>query len=735
MSHLARASGLPGDHLLIVQCCHLPHFFFAVEKLRARFPDSHVEAVLLDHPHTDEYLSHFPALARVHRWNSKRRVWIPAPPESSPERPLDLILPLLTRGYGRIKHAVTELAGARLWELDYRGSLTRLSRPRLRRSRWQALHPATGEFSEYLRVFPHRSLGKRVAILHSADASLIESSRSTWERLLREDSELIHLQTHQLLAQWRILRRLRPDSAVIFCSGQRGFWKLKILPALLGVPQILVVNENGHAFYLRARRLARFLYDRVRNGVAQPPLRPGIVFIQTEDLRHSIHALRQLRQPPLFPKSEVAVVCHERDRHHFEALAEVDRVIGYTNRLTEGWRVFREIRRFSPEIVSAVFSGRPVFRKQKLLFFLLGNRRSLAFNARLDCHWVGWRSLARLARHEPLLFPAERPSSPVRGLFIQTEDLRHSEHALHVLRTPKMFPQAELAVICHQQHRPYFESLPGVVQVIPYADRFSDGWRVFWRGRRFSPQFVSAIFSGRPIFWKQKFLFFLIGGFWKGFAFNASLDGYWVTLRTLPRILRREPLLFGETAEQQAEALLLQTEDDAQTMEAIRRMASEKVSGGKRISLLCSAEKRGVFQGMPELERIHAYHPSDWRANWRLLRRLWRTHREVVAAIYSGRPIFRFQKMLLFLLPADGRLVFNENLDCSYLTRSRIGSLVWFRQLEASQARGLLWLRGVLKVLLYVPRFLFLAAWLTRQKLKRARGDVREDATRQAHRF
>ncbi len=568
----------PESRILLVQCCHLPQFFFAARRLRQRYPRARLGALLLDHPQLREYLPLFPAFEGVHflesgRWNPP----LPAPEAEAAE----VVFPLLSRGYRRVKKAAARLGG-RLWEMDYQGDLLPLAPLRLRRSVLQALHAADSDFADFLREFPHRPLGDRVLLLHTAHESLVEASRPTWERLLPKRCEVRHLKEPDR-GGYRELRRWRADSAVLFFSGEKGYFRLKLLPLLLRLRHVLVINENGHAFYLNARSLARFLYHRVRHGVGRPRSRTAVLFLQTEDLRHCDEALARLGRDPLFPGAEVAVLCHRRDRAHFEALAGVQRVIAHEGRLADARGVLRAIREFGPDVVSAVFSGRPVFRKQKLLFFLLGLERRLAFNARLDC--------------------------------------------------------------------------------------------------------------------------------------------YWVTLGSLPRTAKREPLLFASAADPPpAEALLIQTEDDAETARAIRLLASEKVSGGRPVAVFCAGEKAAAFEALPEVRRVYGYHKGQWADTARLLGRLWRTNRDVVAATFSGRPIFRLQKLLFFLLPARSRLVFNEHLDCCYLPAGRFsGALSLPRATAPSRPRRFRWVREVLKVILYLPRFAYLSGWLTWKKLARAR--------------
>jgi hypothetical protein len=45
------------------------------------------------------------------------------------------------------------------------------------------------------------------------------------------------------------------DTVVVGWCAQRGFWKLKLLPFLLGPRRVLVYNENADSFFLNRRHL------------------------------------------------------------------------------------------------------------------------------------------------------------------------------------------------------------------------------------------------------------------------------------------------------------------------------------------------------------------------------------------------------------------------------------------------------------------------------------------------
>ena len=88
------------------------------------------------------------------------------------------------------------------------------------------------------------------------------------------------------------------------------------------------------------------------------------------------------------------------------------------------------------------------------------------------------------------------------------------------------------------------------------------------------------------------------------------------------------------------------------------------------------------------------------------------TRVDLVCAIFSGRPIFRLQKLLFLTLPARNRLVLNENLDC-YMLRGNLGQFLRprDRQQERDFSAFVVIGRTLAKGLLFVPRFLYLILW------------------------
>jgi ADP-heptose:LPS heptosyltransferase len=581
----------------------------------------------------------------------------------------------------------------------------------------------TDEFVAYLKDFPHRPLGKKILFLDSCHSSLISQTKDVWERVIPERADVRRVSRFSF-RDLRDLRSEKFDAAIVFLSGERGFFKLKLLPFLLGIPEIVIINENANYFYANPRSLIRFFYQRVRHGSALPTPQPLVLFIQTESAEYIAHALQRLEKEKLFPDSEVVLFCREDDREELEACPQVHRFITFRKGLSRSnFQSWRELRKLSPDIVASVFSGRSVFRKQKMLFLRFWDRPQLIFNADLNCYWLKLRTLPRVLKKDELRFkPPEIVGTNV--LMVQTEDYRYVEVAIRKIKSQKLYPRANITVVCREADSKNLKGLPGVSNVIPFSKQ-SGLLAVSRKIKEFNPEVVSAVFSGRGVFRKQKLLFFRYFRL-RQLAFNARLDAYTMTWRTFPRIFRQEPLLFEDSQENLDEILLIQTESDGETLQAVKTLLSGKVVPNEKIAILCSEDKKEAFGELPAVERVYTYKPGRFFANLGTLRELIRTNRDVVGALFTGRPIYRFQKLLFFVLPARNRLVFNENQDCFYLKRGRFARLFRLPSLfqavtSGSQMAGTFhYLRQAAKALLFIPRFIYLLSWITVMKLKRS---------------
>ena len=187
----------------------------------------------------------------------------------------------------------------------------------------------------------------------------------------------------------------------------------------------------------------------------------------------------------------------------------------------------------------------------------------------------------------------------------------------------------------------------------------------------------------------------------------------------------------GHLPSREITILFLPTEKDSIALGALRRLQDPKVVDPGRILVFCSEAKKTLFQSQPEVSEVVVYQPGQ---NWRNIRTvlgLAMMRVDVVVAILSPRPMFRPHKRLFRILPARARLVFNEHGDCYYATRSFRNLKHTFRDLLGLWNAGSVanvpirhrqfWRKrfpyggpglGLVKALLFFPRYLFLILWL-----------------------
>ena len=660
--------------VLLVQCCHLPQFFYLAEKLRERNPEWNLSALVSDRPQVRFYLELFPPFDHLFFFD-----------KSLPEMPgaFDQVLcPLLNRGYLRIKRAARRLSGA-AYEIDYQGERRALTLGPLIRSFAAPLHRPPEEFAQYLGDFPHRPLGEKILVVETCHRSLADSSKEKWGRLIPDQAEVTRISASTEGQGWRALRRQSFDSGVVFFSGEKGFANLKLLPFLLGLPEILVVNEHGDYFYATSRSLLRFLWRRVWQGVPLPKPSPRILVIQTESPTYVRRAIKVLRKPEMFPRSRICLLCRKKDADSFRNVSGLERVLTYSRQKV--WRSLglrRDLKGFDADMVAAVFSGRRVFRKQKLLYFLLPIRHHLAFNARSDCYRLTPRTLFWTFRKDPSFFAAEKqPVSPI--LFLLTaEDSKAVEAIEKLLPGPARgksqggLPSTHYGLFCREDKRSFYQALPGVEEVRTYAPgRTWENLKTVLALARSRVEVVSSIFSPQPVFRLQKLLFVLLPArhrlafnqedlncyYLKGSHDRSGQPSVWGTLlRVLLTRSRRgvRPTLFFPTAE------------DSKAVEAIQRLQDPKIAA-KSIVVFCREDKRSFYQALPGVEEVRTYAPGRTWENLKTVLALARSRVEVVSSIFSPQPVFRLQKLLFVLLPARHRLAFNqEDLNCYYLKGS-----------------------------------------------------------------
>jgi hypothetical protein len=72
-----------------------------------------------------------------------------------------------------------------------------------------------------------------------------------------------HTETRGTWKHFRDLRRERYDAAVLFCTGDPSYWKIKYFAFTLGARHILIFNENNDCFFFTIRAFVRLLAHRL----------------------------------------------------------------------------------------------------------------------------------------------------------------------------------------------------------------------------------------------------------------------------------------------------------------------------------------------------------------------------------------------------------------------------------------------------------------------------------------
>lgn len=638
--------------VLLVQCCDLPQFFFIAAELHRKHPETEFHALLLEHPDTDYYLDHYQHLLPVH--------FTSLPEERQNYR--DIIFPLLNRGYSGIKRRAASLPG-RHWECDYDGDLKELNAVRLWLSYLTAPHAANAAFIKFLRSFPQRPVQGSVLVVHSSHPSLQRRCAEPLEALLSEASRVVHLEADSYRQARRDLKGKTFDSAVIFFSGEKGFLHLKLLPFLCRVPTIVVFDEGGNYFYASFRKLLRFALMRVLHGVEQPSLVPSILLLQTETREYVAGAAKTLRLERLYPRARIVVLCKEEDQEFLSGVPEIDEVIGY-RRTHLFFKAFQLVRDLNPEIVSAVFSGRPVYRAMKAVFLGIFDRPQLAFNAQLDCYWVTPRTLAKLPVKGTLQYGLDKTPEP-RVVLLQTERLTYLKEVIQRLRGPKFFPNAKLLVVTPQENEEEVAGLPEVDEVLTWKTN-RQLWALRKKIRSPRPEGVVASFTGQPGLPQAKLLFLSLRKIPRC-VFNARLDAYWLAWGKYRNLFRSEPLLFVQ-GRRRERILLLQTEGWRSVAEAARRITSESLFPSAEVTVFCKREAEQSLAACEAISHLEFYSRPGLRG-WLLDRKRIRHLRpDVISAIFSGRRVFPTAKTLFLTSRCAPRLVFNARLDAYWLT-------------------------------------------------------------------
>lgn len=535
--------------------------------------------------------------------------------------------------------------------------VTEKLRQRYPRWEFQALVTDHSQVSHYLDVFPHF---QKVSVLGRDDGS---------------DADRI-----------------------VFPLLNRGYWKIK-RAAAGGSANSWEVDYEGHLHSLSAWRLyLSTLYapavppdfGRYLLELPHPPLGKEILFL--ESCHTSLVAKTRRRWKGVIPDS-----------------ARVTRIQPGPARTL--WKQAR-LQSFDSALV--FFSGEKGFLFMKLLPFLLRLPQILVVNETGHFFRARMRSLTRFLAGR-VLHGVSSPVSRPKILFMQTETPRYLARALEKLKEKDLHPHSEIVVLCREKDREVFEGNPHVNRVLTYqGGRLKTNLGLAKHIRQVDADVACAVFSGRPFFRKLKLFYFFLP-IRRHLVFNAQLDCYYLTPRKFLWIFRKEPPLFDSAEASHQRVLLLQTEDPTSTLSALDTLLDPRVVPNASVSVFCSETNRHLFECLEGVQEVFTYHPGRLWRSLRTLFRMVRTRTDVAAAVFSGRPVFRKQKALFFLLPARSRLVFNEKLDCFYLNWRNFSWLFT----KSNQAPVALLLKA-LRLLCFLPRFLYLVIWATVMKLKRA---------------
>ncbi len=595
---------------------------------------------------------------------------------------------------------------------------------------------------------PRRSFGARILLIQTAsreyvaacaerlrkhrlfpDCRILVVARPEDAKYLEKQAAVDELLVIPGILNWRHFKRYRrrikefhPTFNAAPLTGRPVYRSSKALFLLTGSLRKLVFNASLNDYWLTLRTWRRPLRREPQVfGVSNTEDRTRVLLVQTEIPEYMAGAHAALTRPRLYPGAQFLVICRDEDRQHFYDLQGVEAIVPFPRRNSPVtlFRTWRRIRRFRPQVSSAVFTGRPVFRGAKLLFHLATLRRKLVFNAGLDGYWLTPTTLPRLFHREPLRFGIATPVDRTRVLLVQTEVAPALKEVYQRLNGPQLYPDAQIMLICRARDADSIAPRQDNVEILPFPEKlsFGEGFRTWRKIRKFRPQVSSAVFSGRPVFRWAKLLF-LFSSFRRQLIFNASLDGYWLNSFTWPRLFRMEPFAFKAAKPFAHDVLLLETEGTPEMLEALEIVRRPHVVPHARITVFCAEEREASYRGQPDVDAVVTYRGGAVFANLFKLRKFMGRRPDVVAALFSGRRIFLKHKLLFWMIPARSRLAFNEDLDCFYV---RWGNLANFRRNRRFGSHLPLW-RAILlppaKVILFLPRFAFLLLWNALQRLK-----------------
>lgn len=255
--------------------------------------------------------------------------------------------------------------------------------------------------------------------------------------------------------------------------------------------------------------------------------------LQTEHPQLVRAAVEKLRKSDRAPGCKVLLVCRQEDLGSFEDLPEVEFLPYSRSRGDRFSGLWRRMSGYRADLVCAVFSGRPVFRLQKLLFFLVPGRRRLIFDARAQAYPLSLGNIGAIRRRSR--YEERLPAPEATILYLPTEADSIALEVLERLQDRKIIGPGRLLVFCSDAKKALYESRPEVSEVVAYGSgQGLQNLRTVLRLARMKVDVVVAILSGRPIFRAHKRLFLLLPARSR-LVFNEHGDCHYVrrTLRGL----------------------------------------------------------------------------------------------------------------------------------------------------------------------------------------------------------
>lgn len=560
-------------NLLVVQTAALPALVFTLDQLRRHFPyarltvfcraetatlaavagKTHTAAALF--PHADDVVGRHPGESlRTSRRKLSRQAFdgcVVVRPDSAP--------------YWRAKWMAWLLGVRPVMALDDDTALRPLSLKEFLRFTHGPASEAPPSYRSFKEAFEEPETEARVLVVETCDRSDWALRAPVLARLFpRARLTLATPHTEpapaEVAAQILLARRDKLpaagasgpwDGIVVFFTGAPGYARWKRLALSVPAWRTVVVNENNDFFHASPRSLAGFAWQRLRFGVRRDiaPRRFAkqlVLLVQTDDTATIQIAAQKLLDGNIAGTDPtVDILCGASSSADFQPAVfspKVDLLRTYPAKPT--WatarRLLSELRRERYDVAAVVLSGKPTFRKLKLLPWLVGARHRLIFNENLDCFYSSpirlGRLLLRRLRHGSDI-PA-RTAQPRRYalrprlLVVQTSADDQVDQILSRLADETLFAAPRVDVLCRQDKRAHFSglSLVAATHTYPLQHRPGDFWKLLRQMRRERYDAVVAHLTGASDYSNLKALVFLLGAR-QILLFNEHLDCFYFSPR------------------------------------------------------------------------------------------------------------------------------------------------------------------------------------------------------------